>query len=88
MLQVSEKLSDEQAGDLLLSRYIFVHLDKNEEKFELLLHMLRKLYAFVAGEAAEDNADALNNQEILLCGHLFTSMIKEKFEEFLLGTIK
>ena len=82
---MGDDISDDKVGEVLLSRFVFVHLKKNEEKLELLIHMLRKLYSFVAGDTAEDNADALNNQEILLCGHLFTSILKEKFEEFLQG---
>ena len=38
--------------------------------------MLQKLFALVDGLAAPDNADALQNQEILLPGHLLTIAVK------------
>ncbi len=83
MLDVVELVSDERAGELLLERFIFVHLSSPRDKFELLVVMLRKLYAFVAGTAAEDNADALTNQELLLPGHLYCMFLKEKLAELL-----
>ena len=42
-----------------------------QQKFDLLILMLRKLYAFVTGDILEDNADSLMNQEILVPGHLY-----------------
>ena len=36
-----------------------------------------------AGSCGIDNADSLQNQEILLPGHLMTAFVKEKFEEML-----
>jgi DNA-directed RNA polymerase I subunit RPA2 len=47
--------------------------------------LLRKLYSFAANECSTDNADSLQNQEILLPGHLITSFVKEKFEEMLIA---
>lgn len=38
--------------------------------------MLHKLFALVDGMAAPDNADALQNHEILLPGHLLTIVVK------------
>jgi DNA-directed RNA polymerase I subunit RPA2 len=83
MMNMTEDASDLDCGRELLDQYIFVHLESNEDKFNLLMHMLRKLYAFAAGDCAHDNADAVMNHEILLTGHLFTTMVKEKLEEFL-----
>jgi hypothetical protein len=40
--------------------------------------MLQKLFALVDGLAAPDNADALQNQEILLPGHLLTIAVKAR----------
>ena len=45
--------------------------------------MLRKLYSFAAGDCGVDNADSLQNQEILLPGHLMCAFVKEKFAETL-----
>lgn len=45
--------------------------------------MLRKLYAFVQGRCREDRPDALANHELLLPGHLFGMIVKERMEGWL-----
>ncbi|KAG1355159.1 DNA-directed RNA polymerase I subunit 2 [Cocos nucifera] len=45
--------------------------------------MLQKLYALVDQTVAPDNPDALQNQEILLPGHLITIYVKEKVQDWL-----
>jgi DNA-directed RNA polymerase I subunit RPA2 len=71
---------------------VLIHLPNYADKVECLLLLLRKLYAFAAGDCGVDNSDSLQNQEILLPGHLITSFVKEKFEEVLqsirLGILK
>lgn len=67
-LPVTDKASDEAAGAMLIQRYIFVHTDNHDDKLECLIHMLRKLFAFVQGNCKGDNADALMNHELLLPG--------------------
>jgi DNA-directed RNA polymerase I subunit RPA2 len=47
--------------------------------------MIQKLYALVAGECCADNPDSPQHQEILLPGHLLSSILKERFEEYLNG---
>ena len=56
-----------------------------QDKFDLLVVMLRKLYAFVTDDVMEDNADSLMNQEILTPGHLYLMIVKEKIEEYMNG---
>lgn len=71
---------------------MLIHLPSYKDKLECLLLLLRKLYSFAAGDCGVDNADSLQNQEILLPGHLITAFVKEKFEEMLqnlrLGLLK
>lgn len=62
---------------------MLVHLAEYHDKLECLLLMLRKMYALAAGDCGVDNADSLQNQEILLPGNLLTTFVKEKFEEML-----
>lgn len=85
VLDLPDRMSDKAAGAELLRRYVLIHLDNASDKFELLLLMLRKLYGFVSGTVVEDNADALMNQEILLAGHLYQIVLREKIEEWLMG---
>jgi hypothetical protein len=89
VLDMPPGLTDEQAGKALLDRYVLVHLGTDGsgcwDKFNLLVLMLRKLYGFVRGDVAEDNADSLSNQELLLSGHLLQAALKEKLAEYLAG---
>lgn len=80
-LPITDQVSDEDAGSVLIRSYLFVHCDSFADKLECLLHMMRKLFAFVQGRCVADNPDALVNHDILLPGHLFSSMVKEKLED-------
>jgi DNA-directed RNA polymerase I subunit RPA2 len=79
----SNTTSDVDIGHFVIRNFVLIHLQKYEDKLEGLLLMLRKLYSFAAGDSCVDNADSLQNQEILLPGHLMSTFVKEKFEECL-----
>uniref|UniRef100_A0A5B7BLJ7 DNA-directed RNA polymerase subunit beta n=1 Tax=Davidia involucrata TaxID=16924 RepID=A0A5B7BLJ7_DAVIN len=71
-------------AEAVLRDYIFVHLDNNHDKFNLLIFMLQKLFSFIDQTSVPDNPDSLQNHEVLLPGHLITIYLKEKLEEWLL----
>ncbi|KAK9457528.1 hypothetical protein V1511DRAFT_466202 [Dipodascopsis uninucleata] len=75
--------SDIEVGKEFLKRIVLVHLSEREDKFRLLMFMIRKLYALVAGDCSPDNPDATQHQEVLLGGFLYGMVIKEKIEEYL-----
>jgi len=54
------------------------------DKFNYLLIMTEKLYALINNEIQPDNLDSLMNQEVLLPGHLYMMMMREKLEEILI----
>ncbi|RLN67078.1 hypothetical protein BBJ29_004998 [Phytophthora kernoviae] len=87
MPYVYESMSNVEIGSKLLDDYLFVHIPKGEkgrtQKVELLCLMLRKLYAFAKGDVPEDNADSVMNHELLLPGHLYLMILKEKLQEML-----
>ncbi|KAM3488671.1 hypothetical protein MY3957_008023 [Beauveria namnaoensis] len=90
VLGVPETMSDYDVGTEFLRRIALVHLGnvkvtekQDDDKFKMLLFMVRKLYALVAGECAVDNPDAIQNQEILLGGFLYGQILKERLDEFL-----
>ena len=58
--------------------------DRPADKFASLVLMLHKLYALASGACAEDNADSLLHQEVLLPGHLLTIFLKERLQDWLL----
>lgn len=76
-------VSDIEVGKEVLKRIVLVHLEKPEDKFRMLLFMIRKLYSLVAGECSPDNPDATQHQEVLLGGFLYGMIIKEKIDEYL-----
>ncbi|KAJ3155037.1 hypothetical protein HDU89_007227 [Geranomyces variabilis] len=78
---------EEDVGAEFLKRVVLVHLEDNKDKFDMLIFMMQKLYALVAGECASDNPDSPQHQEILLPGHLYLSIMKEKMGDWL-GAIK
>ncbi|XP_071484043.1 DNA-directed RNA polymerase I subunit RPA2-like [Diadema antillarum] len=77
--------SEEQVAKFLLQQCICVHLTSNQDKFNVLTFMTRKLFAFTQGECAAENADSPMNQEVLLAGHLYLMVLKEKLESWLLN---
>ena len=84
--QRAESTSNIQVGHFMIRRFILIHLPHYQDKLESLLFLMRKMYAFAAGDCGVDNADSLQNQEILLPGHLMSAFVKEKFEELLQST--
>ncbi|KAL5564528.1 hypothetical protein UlMin_027692, partial [Ulmus minor] len=83
---VMEGLENESfsfVAEAVLKDYIFVHLDNNYDKFNLLIFMVQKLFSLIDQTSAADNPDSLQNQEVLLPGHLIAIYLKEKFEDWL-----
>ena len=81
----ADSTPDLEIGRYIIDRYVLIHLSKFGDKLECLLLLLRKLYSFAAGDCGIDNADSLQNQEILMPGHLVCSFVKEKFEEMFMA---
>ena len=86
--------TDAEYGQELIDRFVLVHIHEEEgddvnqvskDKFNLLLLMLRKLYSFASGSCCNDNPDSAMNQELLLPGHLYGMIIKERLDETLKG---
>jgi DNA-directed RNA polymerase I subunit RPA2 len=90
VLGVPDDMSNEDVGTEFLRKVVLVHLGnasvsdtQDNDKFRMLLFMIRKLYALVAGDCAVDNPDAVSNQEILLGGFLYGMILKEKLDDWL-----
>ena len=79
----SRTVPDEDVGRWIMDRFVMVHLKSYGDKMECVIHMLRKLYALASGGCSPDNADSLQNQELLVPGHLMSMFVKEKLEEML-----
>lgn len=70
-------------ANAVLRDYIFVHLENNQDKFNLLIFLLQKLFSLIDHTSEPDNPDSLQNQEVLLPGHLIIIYLKEKLQEWL-----
>ena len=91
-LDVPLIMSDEEVGVKFLRKVVLPHLGnynvteaQNNDKFQQLLFMIRKLYALAAGECTIDNPDAVSNQEVLLGGFLYGMVLKERIQEWLIS---
>ncbi|XP_050232672.1 DNA-directed RNA polymerase I subunit 2 [Mercurialis annua] len=78
-----EKSTFSNVAHAVLKEYIFVHLHNYDDKYNLLIFMLQKLFSLVDQTSVPDNPDSLQNHEVLLPGHLITIYLKEKLEEWL-----
>jgi DNA-directed RNA polymerase I subunit RPA2 len=81
VLKLPENLSDAEVGEILIKDFIFVHLESFEDKFNLMILMLEKLYALAKGEIRPESLDVLSTQEFLLPGQIYLMLLREKIEE-------
>jgi DNA-directed RNA polymerase I subunit RPA2 len=75
---VTNEMSDVDAGDLFLSKYICIHTGDYKEKFDTICLMIDKLYSAVSDETELDNLDSVANHDVLLGGHLYLQILAEK----------
>lgn len=87
VLNLPDDTNDAECGERLLKKVLLVHLSHNRDKFNLLIFMIQKLYALVSGECAPDNPDSPQHQEVLLGGFLYSTILKEKLDDWL-GSIQ
>ncbi|ORY01079.1 beta and beta-prime subunits of DNA dependent RNA-polymerase [Basidiobolus meristosporus CBS 931.73] len=85
VLNLPPDYTNAQVGEALLKKIVLVHLEDNRDKFNLLVFMIQKLYALVSGACCADNPDSPQHQEILLGGHLYLNILKEKLEDWIEG---
>ncbi len=64
-----------------MSENICVHLDSPRDKFNTLCLMIDKLYALVNKDISPENLDSLAVHEVLLPGHLYLMLLREKLED-------
>lgn len=73
--------NDVQCGQEVLDKFVIIDQRSLEDKANTMLMCMRKLLSFVGGRCGADNADSLQNLELLLPGHLIATFVKEKTEE-------
>ncbi|XP_065195926.1 DNA-directed RNA polymerase I subunit RPA2-like [Sycon ciliatum] len=81
--EMAEWYSDQEVGESILRQEIAVHLSNNTDKYNMLVFAWRKMLSLVAGKSCADSADSPMNQEILLGGHFYLQVLKEKISQWL-----
>ena len=76
-------ITNEEVGRFFLKEYICIHTDDFNDKFNILCLMAEKLYLLVFDMIKPDNYDSPINHEVLLSGHLYLMVLKEKIEDML-----
>ncbi|CAL1530216.1 unnamed protein product [Lymnaea stagnalis] len=84
-LSLPDWYTDEQVGKYLFKNSLCIHLDKDADKFNFLVYMTQKLFAFVNGDCAAESSDNPMFQEVLVPGHLIQMVLAEKLESYLIG---
>lgn len=66
MFECAPWKTNEEIANFIVKECILIHLDKNEDKFDLLCFMTQKLFALAQDKCRVEGADAVMMQELLL----------------------
>lgn len=80
-------LSDEEVTAWLLRRAVCTHLDDPEDKFQTVVFMVKKLFALAQDKCVVEGVDSIMMHEIILGGHLYLQLIKDRLAGWL-GSLK
>ncbi len=81
---VPEWYSNKDVCDYLMRKSVAIHLAENEDKFNLIVFMIKKLFALVQDKCVVEGVDSVMMQEVVLGGHLYLQLLKEKLESWLM----
>ena len=76
-------ISNQEIGKLFIKEYIMINNEDDVDKFNAFCICIEKLYLLAFNQIKPDNMDSLLNHEVLLSGHLYMMIVKEKLEESL-----
>ena len=77
--------TDREVCQWLLKRTVAIHLDSDDDKFDIICVMIKKLFSYVQDECVVEGADSLMMHEIIMGGHLYLQVLKEKLYDFLIA---
>lgn len=80
--------TDKEYGELFLKEAIAVHLEKNEDKYNLLLQCIVKLFRQAAKKIVPDSVDTVMMHELITIGDLFTEILAERIQHARRATIR
>lgn len=81
--EIRDSCTDEEITEFILKRCVLIHLDSPEDKFNLLIFMTQKLFVFAKDGCKVEGADSIMMQEVLLGGHLYLQILKERMQNWL-----
>lgn len=75
--------TDEDICDDIVKNCLLIHLDSYTDKYNLLIMMAQKLFCMVNGKSSIEGVDGVMMQELLLGGHLYLQVLKDKLQNWL-----
>lgn len=81
--QLPSWTSAEEITDFMLNQCVLIHLDDHTDKFNFIVFMTQKLFQCAQSKYKVENSDGVMMQEILLGGHLYQKVIKDRLESWL-----
>lgn len=75
--------TDREICQYLIRNCVAIHLDDDEAKFDIICVMIKKLFALVQDKCVVEGVDSLMMHEIIVGGHLYLQLMKEKLHDFM-----
>merc|ERR1719318_280797 len=73
--------TDKEVCAWLLKNSVAIHLDNDDDKFNIICVMIKKLFSLVQDKCVVEGVDSLMMHEIVLGGHLYLQLLKEKLDD-------
>lgn len=75
--------TDYEIAEYLLEKCVLIHLNNDLDKFNLVVFMIKKVFLLADNKIKVENVDSVMMMELLLGGHLYQQIIKERLGKFL-----
>merc|ERR550519_1744741 len=75
--------TDRDVCNYLIRNCVAIHLDDDESKFDIICVMIKKLFSLVQDKCVVEGVDSLMMHEIVVGGHLYLQLMKEKLHDFM-----
>lgn len=81
--ELPEWASNYEITKFILDQRVFIHLEDYEDKFNLLVFMVQKLFQCAQGKIKVENVDGVMMQEALVGGHLYQKFLSDRVDMWL-----
>ena len=75
--------TDRQVCEWMMKNNVAIHLDNDDDKFDIICVMIKKLFIFVQEKCVVEGVDSLMMHEIVLGGHIYLQLLKEKLGDYM-----